>query len=107
MCVSRAGNKCDRKNQRQVTLLEASRLAQENGLSGSGVSRRRGMSAACVYVALERLKQGVRGNCSLTACAGCEIDMLFMETSAVTGECVDDVFVKCASSILNKIEGGE
>mmetsp|Transcript_22133 Transcript_22133/g.39225 ORF Transcript_22133/g.39225 Transcript_22133/m.39225 type:complete len:203 (+) Transcript_22133:65-673(+) len=57
------GNKCDRKNEREVTLLEASRFAQEN-------------------------------------------DLLFMETSALTGECVDEVFLKCTSSIVSKIEGG-
>jgi len=35
-----------------------------------------------------------------------ENDLLFMETSAVTGEYVDEVFIKCASSILSKIESG-
>lgn len=58
------GNKCDQKSAREVTLLEASRFAQEN-------------------------------------------DLLFMETSALTGECVDAVFVKCASTILGKIENGQ
>lgn len=29
-----------------------------------------------------------------------------METSALTGECVDEVFLKCASSIVQKIENG-
>ena len=29
-----------------------------------------------------------------------------METSALTGECVDEVFVKCSSSIMSKIDGG-
>jgi len=57
------GNKSDLK-QREVTLLEASRFAQEN-------------------------------------------DLLFMETSAVTGDCVDEVFVKCAAKILGKIESGD
>jgi len=57
------GNKCDKKNEREVTLLEASRFAQEH-------------------------------------------DLLFMETSALTGECVDEVFLKCTSSIVSKIERG-
>jgi len=57
------GNKSDKKSGREVTLLEASRFAQEN-------------------------------------------DLLFMETSAVTGDCVEEVFTKCASSILNKIDSG-
>lgn len=33
-------------------------------------------------------------------------DLLFMETSALTGECVDEVFIKCATSIVNKIDNG-
>jgi small GTP-binding protein len=57
------GNKCDKKSGREVTLLEASRFAQEN-------------------------------------------DLLFMETSAVTGECVEEVFIKTAQNILSKIETG-
>jgi len=58
------GNQMDRKDEREVTLLEASRFAQEN-------------------------------------------DLLFMETSALTGECVDEVFLKCATSIVNKIDSGQ
>lgn len=57
------GNKLDLNAQREVTLLEASRFAQEN-------------------------------------------DLMFMETSALTGECVEQVFLKCAASILNKIDTG-
>ncbi len=57
------GNKSDLTTMREVTLLEASRFAQENNL-------------------------------------------LFMETSAVTGECIDEVFLKCTSGILQRIESG-
>lgn len=57
------GNKIDMKAKREVTLLEASRFAQEN-------------------------------------------DLLFMETSALTGEAVEQAFLKCAGSILNKIDSG-
>merc|ERR1712190_586672 len=57
------GNKCDLKDRRSVTFLEASRCAQEN-------------------------------------------DVLFLETSALTGEGVEDVFIKVARMILNKIEDG-
>jgi len=57
------GNKCDMKDKRAVTFLEASRCAQEN-------------------------------------------DILFLETSALTGEGVEDVFIKVARMILNKIEDG-
>jgi Ras-related protein Rab-4B len=58
------GNKTDLAANREVTLLEASRFAQENGL-------------------------------------------LFLETSAVTGECVDEVFVKLAAGVLEKADGAD
>jgi len=57
------GNKCDLKDKRAVTFLEASRCAQEN-------------------------------------------DILFLESSALTGEGVEEVFTKCARMIVNKIEDG-
>lgn len=31
---------------------------------------------------------------------------MFLETSAETGECVDDVFIKCSRTILTKIDTG-
>eukprot|EP01126_Amoeba_proteus_P032394 TRINITY_DN3158_c0_g2_i1.p1 TRINITY_DN3158_c0_g2~~TRINITY_DN3158_c0_g2_i1.p1 ORF type:complete len:122 (-),score=22.73 TRINITY_DN3158_c0_g2_i1:59-424(-) len=34
------------------------------------------------------------------------VGLMFIETSAKTGENVDEVFVKCAKTILNKIESG-
>jgi Ras-related protein Rab-4B len=58
-----AGNKCDLKESRAVSFLEASRCAQEN-------------------------------------------DILFLETSAVTAEGIEDVFVKACRSIISKIEDG-
>lgn len=57
------GNKVDLTAEREVTFLEASRFAQENGL-------------------------------------------IFLETSALTGEGVTEVFLKCARTILSKIETG-
>lgn len=32
---------------------------------------------------------------------------MFLETSAKTGECVEEAFLKCSKSILAKIEVGE
>ncbi len=61
MCV--VGNKCDLKDQREISFSEASRFAQENGL-------------------------------------------LFLETSAATGDGVDDVFAQCARKALANIENG-
>jgi len=36
-----------------------------------------------------------------------ENELMFLETSAVTGENVDEAFLKCSRSILTKIEAGE
>jgi len=35
-----------------------------------------------------------------------ENDLMFLETSALTGEGVSEVFLKCARTILSKIESG-
>lgn len=37
----------------------------------------------------------------------CLLEMMFLETSALTGENVEEAFLKCARSILNKIELGK
>eukprot|EP00128_Syssomonas_multiformis_P002358 Colp12_sorted_trinity150504_noHs@33839 len=58
------GNKKDLEAEREVTFLEASRFAQENGL-------------------------------------------MFLETSALTGENVEETFLKCGRTILSKIETGQ
>ncbi|NXU92699.1 RAB4B protein, partial [Xiphorhynchus elegans] len=36
-----------------------------------------------------------------------ENELMFLETSALSGENVEEAFLKCARSILNKIEAGE
>jgi len=58
------GNKKDLEEEREVTFMEASRFAQDNGL-------------------------------------------VFLETSAKTGESVEEAFLKCSKNILAKIETGE
>lgn len=35
------------------------------------------------------------------------LELMFLETSALTGENVEEAFVQCARKILNKIESGE
>ncbi|NXX23915.1 RAB4B protein, partial [Podargus strigoides] len=35
-----------------------------------------------------------------------ENELMFLETSALTGENVEEAFLKCARTILNKIESG-
>ncbi len=34
-------------------------------------------------------------------------ELMFMETSALTGENVEETFLKCARTILSKIESGK
>ncbi|XP_026935410.1 ras-related protein Rab-4B isoform X3 [Sagmatias obliquidens] len=36
-----------------------------------------------------------------------ENELMFLETSALTGENVEEAFLKCARTILNKIDSGE
>jgi GTPase SAR1 family protein len=74
------GNKKDLEDQRQVTFVEASRFAQENGK---------------IYFYLKRLK-----SCVLFK------DLIFLETSAMTSENVTEGFLKCARVILSKIDSG-
>ncbi|KYR03006.1 Rab GTPase [Tieghemostelium lacteum] len=57
------GNKSDLNADREVSFLEASRVAQEN-------------------------------------------DLLFLETSALSGDGVEEIFLKCARSIVSKIDAG-
>lgn len=64
MVIVLVGNKSDLQEARDVTFLEASRLAQENG-------------------------------------------MLFLETSAKTGEGIEEAFVMCSKMILTRIEAGK
>lgn len=64
MVILLAGNKSDLQDQRDITFLEASRLAQENG-------------------------------------------MLFLETSARTGEGVEEAFILSSKMILSHMEAGK
>jgi len=36
-----------------------------------------------------------------------ENGLIFLETSALTGHCVEEAFVKCAQTIVQKIESGK
>ena len=58
------GNKLDLRHQRQVSVIDASRFAQENNL-------------------------------------------MFLEASAVSGEGVDECFLKVSRTVLSKIESGQ
>ena len=75
------GNKKDLDAEREVTFMEASRFAQENG------------QHIRIYLIVKKFYNGVS-------------EMTFLETSALTGENVEEVFLKTARSILAKIEAG-
>eukprot|EP00656_Telonema_subtile_P055837 TRINITY_DN8770_c0_g1_i4.p1 TRINITY_DN8770_c0_g1~~TRINITY_DN8770_c0_g1_i4.p1 ORF type:complete len:212 (-),score=44.80 TRINITY_DN8770_c0_g1_i4:134-769(-) len=62
-CIVVVGNKCDLREAREVTHVEACRFAQEN-------------------------------------------DLIFLESSSLTGEGVDEGFMQCARKILTGIESG-
>lgn len=80
------GNKKDLEESREITFLEASTFAQENG-----IYRRCNMSEQvvifCFFFSL--------------------LELIFLETSAKTGENVEEAFLKCSKTILAKIETGE
>lgn len=44
--------------------------------------------------------------CFLSMFVVCLSELMFLETSALTGENVEEAFVQCARKILNKIESG-
>ena len=80
------GNKKDLEAEREVTFLEASR-----------------------YVGLiywVKKYSYLRATSKILRFAQ-ENDLLFMETSAKTGEAVEEAFLKCSKTILAKIETGE
>ncbi|MXQ97569.1 hypothetical protein E5288_WYG008727 [Bos mutus] len=78
------GNKKDLDTDREVTFLEASRFAQENG--------KWPLTCHSYWRFKMKLYLG---------------KLMFLETSALTGENVEEAFVQCARKILNKIESGE
>lgn len=80
------GNKNDKSDEREVSYLEASKFAQEHGTSLFGLT--------CV-------------NKELNKRALYNLEMMFLEASAMTGDGVEDMFFKCARSILSKIETGQ
>ena len=57
-----------------------------------------------MYNMLSALKVGEI--CNATMLYFVRADILFLETSALTGEGVEEVFIKVARMILNKIEDG-
>lgn len=89
------GNKKDLEADREVTFMEASRFAQENGEG-------RTLQLMCDKPVLV-ITEFVR-NSFVCVCAA---ELSFLETSALTGENVEEVFLKCTRSILSKIDAGQ
>ncbi|GAB5582018.1 ras-related protein Rab-4B [Prionailurus iriomotensis] len=94
------GNKKDLDPEREVTFLEASRFAQENEYVMDG-------SRDLVHgepTALPGCGSGLLRNMAAKKVLA---KLMFLETSALTGENVEEAFLKCARTILNKIDSGE
>lgn len=81
------GNKNDKSDEREVSYLEASKFAQEHG---------RFLIISHVYMDKDELSVNYTN-----------LEMMFLEASAMTGDGVEDMFFKCARSILSKIETGQ
>nr|XP_025040854.1 ras-related protein Rab-4B [Pelodiscus sinensis] len=69
---------------------------------GSGQSGARGRARLLRSLNLQPQPGG-----ELPAAALAPAELMFLETSALTGENVEEAFLKCARNILNKIESGE
>lgn len=83
MVLILCGNKTDKGEEREVSYLEASRFAQEQGKK---TSRSRTVNLSLPTVIIE---------------------MMFLEASAFSGDGVEEMFFKCTRTILSKIETGQ
>lgn len=79
------GNKKDLEEAREVTFLEASNFASENGMRNEFV---------CLFFVIKFFSYQF-------------LELIFLETSAKTGDSVEEAFLKCSKTILAKIESGE
>eukprot|EP00913_Durusdinium_trenchii_P014477 g13581.t1 len=94
------GNKRDLKEERQVSFLEASRYAQEQERRMAKIEQE---TTRVVHLSFTRLTTLLD---KASATVSWWKDILFLETSALTGENVQDVFHTLAQRILNKVEEG-
>lgn len=85
------GNKKDLDSKREVTFLEASKFAQENGT----------YSRYCTYC---RCPYKWNPDDFVKILIS---ELIFLESSAKTGENVEESFLKCSKTILSKIETGK
>uniref|UniRef100_A0A3Q3S2X8 Ras-related protein Rab-4 n=1 Tax=Mastacembelus armatus TaxID=205130 RepID=A0A3Q3S2X8_9TELE len=104
------GNKKDLDADREVTFLEASRFAQENGkrMVNSFSLDTQGLHLSVLLGQITSQSCYFFFYCSLTFffCFCFFTELMFLETSALTGENVEEGFLKCARTILNKIDSG-
>jgi GTPase SAR1 family protein len=94
------GNKADLAEDREVTFLECSRFAQDNG--------------ECAARTHTHLPFASLGGCQIhfhtfaNRSISCLLqDLMFLEGSALTGEAIEEIFMKCAKRILDQVESGE
>nr|CAD7455257.1 unnamed protein product [Timema tahoe] len=103
------GNKKDLDATREITFLEASRFAQENvtiklkSSSPSPALHVRVIPSVSLESDYKLLVTDIEGG----ECREKLEELMFLETSAKTGENVEEAFLKCSKTILAKIETGE
>lgn len=104
------GNKKDLDADREVTFLEASRFAQENG---NWWSLCLFFFSSYSWFILSFVVSSFFSTLSfffhpehVLFFFFAHVELMFLETSALTGENVEEGFLKCARTILNKIDSG-
>lgn len=105
------GNKKDLDADREVTFLEASRFAQENGnwwsLCLFFFLLIHDLSCLLLFLLFFPLFLFFfHPEHVLFFFLFAHVELMFLETSALTGENVEEGFLKCARTILNKIDSG-
>ena len=93
MVILLVGNKRDLDAERQVSFLEASRFAQENG---NAILPTKNTKTPPPFPSSAVAHRFFRPN----------LELVFLETSALTGENVEEAFLHCSKTILSKIETG-
>ena len=86
------GNKIDDEENREVTMLEAASFAQENSCVAFEwrIAMQCSIDSSCVY-----------------SSSNLRADVGYIETSAMTGVCVDESFTKLARAVIETIDSGD
>lgn len=102
------GNKKDLDSKREVTFLEASKFAQENGCSIFLCIQLCSIFLCIQLILCFFIILAWNNNILCTSNMAMYLfsELIFLESSAKTGENVEESFLKCSKTILSKIETG-